>query len=185
MARPVTNTPRLSTIDPAQLALDVARGAQDHLVHLLFAFASPDAPPPDLWQLRHTVSTLAAYAVHGAALDAPVQEYLLSLLPLWTYAMGASSSVDTPEFDRALAGDLDDLDDDWRGRLVLVMVAAIGRETLAKARSTVSVAQLAALASMSPDSVRLLGRKGEIVIDEGDVSGKEARRWLGARGVAL
>lgn len=184
MARPTT-APRLASIDPAALAAAVTRGAQEHLTRLAFAWGSPDAPPLDCWQLTHTVHSLASYAVAGARLDAPVQEYLISLLPLWTYAAGGAG-VETPEFDRAYGGDLDSLDRDWRGELVLVMVAAIGRERVA-AGEPVTVAQLAALGSMSPDAVRLLGRKGELALsgDPLECDADEARRWLSARGVSL
>lgn len=184
MARPTT-APRLSTIDPQQLTNDVEHAAQAHVTDLLIRLGGVHDLPriPDLLDLRHTVHDLAAYAVTGTRLDAPVQEYLLSLLPLWTYAAGGAG-VETPEFDRAYSGDLDSLDHDWRGRLVLVMVGALGREQLASGRP-VTVAQLAALASMSPDAVRLLGRKGELALsgDPLECDADEARRWLGARGV--
>lgn len=192
MPRPVTDTPRLSAIDPQQLATEVCAGVLDHVAHLLLSVATSAAgqwrlPEPDgLLDLRYTVVTLAGYAQGRHGLDAPVEEYLISLLPLWQYAAHARGSVDTPEYDRAIRGDLDDLDTDWRGQLVLVMVAATGRQEI-DGGHPVTVTRLAALASMSPDSVRLLGRQGEIALSGSPLHAEaaEARRWLSGRGVAV
>lgn len=196
MPRPVTDTPRLSAIDPQRLAAEVCAGAIDHVAHLLIGIAPSAAwrlPEPDaLLDLRHTVATLVGYAQGHHGLDAPVEEYLLSLLPLWTYAAAERGHVDTPEYDRAMQGDLDVLDTDWRGQLVLVMVAATGRQEIDGGRP-VTVTRLAALAGVSPDHVRLLARRGEIDLSGGAhltgaplaADAATARRWLSGRGVVV
>lgn len=198
MARPVTDTPRLAAIDPQRLAAEVCAGVLDYAAHLLLSVATSAAgqwrlPEPDgLLDLRYTVVTLAGYAQGRHGLDAPVEEYLISLLPLWQYPAHARGSVDTPEYDRAMRGDLDDLADDWRGQLCLVMVAATGREAMSAGRP-VSVAQLAALAGVSPDHVRLLARRGELDLSGGAhltgaplaADAATARRWLSGRGVVV
>lgn len=92
-----------------------------------------------------------------------------------------------PILTRWLAGqvDADDLDpDSLEDRLALVITAALGREALDDG-APVSVGQLATLAGVSPDHVRLLGRRGEITVEGGQVGAEEARRWLVGRGVRV
>jgi hypothetical protein len=118
-----------------------------------------------------TVLDLAAYAISGNGLDAPVQEYLVSLIPLWSSVAGGATDIDGLQAEA-----------DPETPLGLVVCAAVARELLELGRS-ISAVQLAALACLSATQVRQLARSGELVLDDGEIAAKEARRWLGARGV--
>ena len=129
--------------------------------------------------LEYSVRTLAEYAVHGGRLDAPVQEYLISMLPIWSRASDGTA-VTTPEYD-----DPDTVDSTrWLGQLVLVMRAAEGREAI-EAGQAVGSAELAILGGVSSRHVRHLLRSGEIKgKDDGrrwSIPAKEAKRWLATR----
>ena len=68
--------------------------------------------------------------------------------------------------------------------LALVLTAALGREAVETGRP-VTVAQVAALAGVDPNHVRLLARGGELPVNGGEVPAEDARRWLVARGVLV
>ncbi len=183
MARP-SNTPRLNRIDPEKLAEEAEQRVLEYLSSFVMRL-SPSAKfeVDSAINLRFAVGALASYAQRGEGLDAPVTEYLQTIAEAFWIRPIDGAGYETPEFDRAYHGDLDELDDDLPGRLSLVMVAATGREALA-AKRPVSVAQLAALASQSPDHVRLRAREGQLRLTERSgtltASAAEARKYLEA-----
>lgn len=179
---PKTETPRLKDIYPEAFGTAVEDAVENHLFSLAFSLGMR-AVADGISNLRYSARDLAAYAVEGARLDAPVEEYLISVCPpVWTRAADAGG-YQTPEFDNA---NIDALPSGWLGELILVMRAALAREAIEQGQD-VGPADLAALASISSTQARALLRSGEIVggmIDDGwEVSAEEARRWLAARGV--
>lgn len=184
MARPA-NTPRLQAINATALAKEADDCAREYIASLALRLSpsarwSLDAEPSTL---RHAVHVLTAYAQGRAGIDAPVTEYLQTICEaLWIRPIDGAG-YETPDVDAALHGDLDGLDDDLRGRLCLVMVAAVAREQLLQGHA-LSVAQLAALASRSPDHVRREAREGTLKLVEGAdglmCSAAQARKYLGA-----
>lgn len=171
----------LQSISPEQLAKDVAEALEAHVGSMAFHVGKTlvDMGPSEI---RSSVHALAHYAIHGGALDAPVEEYLVSMLPLWMRASDGAS-VATPEFD-----DIDKADPStWVGQLALVMRAAVGRELLDHGYP-VAPAELAVLGGVTSHHVRLLLRTGELDgIDDGSrwtIPAESARRWLILRGPA-
>lgn len=189
MARPTT-TLRLSDIDPAALSADITGEMARHIARLA-APLSPgltvhvDGPHGDSG-VGLSAADLARYARGEGGLDSTVEDYAVELVPLLSSPLATGSAL-PPVLTRWLAGqvDADDLDpDSLEDRLALVLTAALGREALDH-RQPVSVGQLATLAGVSPDHVRLLGRRGEVAVEGGQVSAEEARRWLAGRGVRV
>lgn len=187
MARPTASL-RLSQIDPVQLVRDVNSALAEHIATLARIVAPGytvhlTGPVGDT-DIGLTLLDLARYAVGlDAHLDGPVSDYALSLLALLDAPLRAEDGQHPPPLDRWLSGrvDLSGLDpESLPDRLCLVVTAAFGREALA-AGAPLSVAQLAALVGVDPDHVRLLGRRGEIVVESGHVSAGEAQRWLSTR----
>lgn len=179
---PPTQTLRLAQIDPEALAREIAQQSLDHLHSSLLGLLGMD------WTLRapgggrgdlvltpiyQAVRALARYAVHGDELDAPVHEYLISLVPLWMAVIGQTD-----------AEGIDDADPSTE--LGLIILAARARDELARKRP-VSALQLATLAGVDAAHVRLLVRQGELraVPDESpiQISARDAKRWLSSRGV--
>lgn len=179
---------RLHELTPERVALDVARASCDHVVDLTMRLLSPVCEGPWLprgqdvdvslrsTQIYLTVLDLAAYAIRGTALDAPVQEYLISLVPAHQSALGSDADVD------GLADDADP-----STPLGLVIAAALAREALDAGRPLTS-AQLAVLGGVSASYVRRLVSSGELGRpgDGGHGGGhtiraREARRWLDER----
>lgn len=164
---------RLSEIDPEQLAETEHRRAVDRVHSLLLALAPLSNYTLALgdggWRgsvYGHAVYCLARYAKHGAALDADVHEYCVSLIGPGDHALDDSGAPD-PSTD-----------------LGMVVAGALAREKLADGgRRKVTVRELSILGGVDPNHVRLLGRKGEIEIDDGEIRASEARRWLSGRGV--
>lgn len=183
---PATNTLRLRDLDPHTVALDTCRALLDHVQRLLFEI-SPigeiKAPGIDVdqlvgCQLYHSVRDLATYAVRGGELDAPVQEYLVSLIPLYSAAFGEGTR------------DVDGLVESEPGTpLGVVIAAAVAREALAQGES-VTPAQLATLAGVDRDYLLKLAAAGDLPgarqSKEGrrawTVSAKGAKQWLATRG---
>lgn len=118
------------------------------------------------------------YAQGVEGLDAPVQEYLISIAPpVWTRAAD-SGSYETKEFDEADPDKL--MPGEWFDELVLVMRAAVAREKLDQGEA-LSPAELAILASASAIAVRALCRDGEIRATNEDgwkISADECRRYI-------
>jgi len=175
---PRTPSAPLYQVDPEKLADEVVGAVEAQAQRLAFAIGKSlmDMGPCDL---HFSVQVLAHYALHGGELDAPVNEYLLSMAPVWTRASDGACFT-TPEFD-----DPDTVDaTTWLGQLVLVMRAALGRELLAQGRP-VSPAELAVLGGVSSRHVRHLLRSGDIAgQDDGvrwTIPAAEAKRWLATR----
>lgn len=179
---PPTKYARLEKIDPEALANEVVGAVQDHVQRLAFELCGSsvvlDGPP----QLLPAVRVLAHYARFGGPLDAPVQEYLISIAPpVWMRAADMNG-YQTLEYDRA---DPDMLEPTWLGSLILVMRGAIAREKLDNGEP-LAAPELAILASMAGAAVRLLCSKGEIPAEKTDdgwvISANDAKTWLKARG---
>jgi hypothetical protein len=174
MARP-SNTPRLAQIDPTALAAEVTADALSHIAsqHMSLCGMLEGGlvlPAPERTEIYRTVRLLAGYARGDHALDAPVQEYLISLIALWSAPLVDPSSIGEIGLDTELG---------------VVIHAAEGREELARDRGALTTLQLAAIAGMAQESVALLCRRGEIEADQEKggwrVRAAEARRWLAAR----
>jgi hypothetical protein len=162
-----------------------------HLGRLAFALSpgiqwmerGGEAAPPDPLSsnLAMTLMDLVRFAQvgdlgdwdHDVALDA-IQEVCSALYARagepGTFGVGALEDA------------LDSADLDAIG---LVLVGAYARYQLGQRGASVSARELAVLAGVDPNHVRLLARKGELKLEEGKVARAEARRWLGARGVRL
>lgn len=84
MAPPTTSL-RLRDLDPHTVALDTARDAIDRIASAKISLYRVDwvsaAPDPEQTEIYRVVRALAEYAVHGHALDAPLHEYLISIVP--------------------------------------------------------------------------------------------------------
>lgn len=183
MAPPSTR-PRLAQIDPDALALDVTRVLIEHVRATLWAlYGVGEGPALDsraeevaaspLAQVPDAVRQLARYARDGSELDAPVHEYLVTLIPLWSAPIGDA--------------DVDGVGDADPGtELGCVIRGALARELVGTPRATLDTTDLAVLAGMSVASVGRLVDAGEIKGRRGDrgyqIAAKEALRWLAARG---
>lgn len=186
---PPTTTLRLSDIAPDTLARDIT-AALAHHVSRLAAPLSPglivhvDGPHGDAG-IALTAADLARYARGEGGLDDIVESYAVELVPLLNNPLTPSTNPLPPVLTAWLAGEVNvsELDpDSIPDRLALVLTAALGREAV-ETGQPVTVAQLAALAGMDPNSVRRLARSGELPVDDGEVPATDARRWLVARGV--
>jgi hypothetical protein len=91
MARPAI-TPRLRDIDPSALARDIAGRALQHILSqetsLVRVDAIPSLPGAEQAEIYRVVRALAGYARGEHELDAPVQDYLVSLVPLYLSVIG-------------------------------------------------------------------------------------------------
>ena len=170
MARPTTKR-RLRDIDPSDFGRDIADRVKTHVTALL------DVKSLDIAHIvaRHLVdvakeaSLLAQYARDGA-LDAERASDALFAVRVWLYSCAADSSS-------AAVEKLDAIED-----VNVVLLAAHARIRLG-CGVAIPVRELACLAGIDPDHVRLLARQGEIAIVDGAATAKVARRWLAARGV--
>jgi hypothetical protein len=138
--------------------------------------AIPSLPDAERAETYRVVRALAGYARGEHELDAPVQEYLSSLVPLYLAALGQAGEPDGEELTTELG---------------VVIHAAGGREALERKpprklpAPTLSTLQLAALGGMAQRAVAALCRAGELEAEQ-DANGwrasaKEARRWLATR----
>lgn len=178
MARP-TSAPRLRTLVPQDVAAEVVQLVTDHATTLLLA-VDPSATwsLPSATALRWTTQLLVGYAQrglpatdwphHGAAADA-----LLDVCSALYSCAGRPGDFDL--------GSIDD-EVDPSEPIGIVLLASSARIRIDK-RERVPVRELAAVAGVDPDHVRLLARKGELEVVEGEARAKEARQWLSGRGV--
>ena len=176
MARPTTKR-RLRDINPDDFGRDVAERVEAHVTSLL-----PE--DGDVATARHVAriverhlvivakkaSLLAKYA-HDGALDPKQAGDMLFIVCVWLYSCAGQS------FDVLEKLDVFPNDD-----LGIVILAAHARVHLDH-NEAVSVRELACLAGVDPDHVRLLARQGEITIEGGVVAPQIAKQWLTARGV--
>jgi hypothetical protein len=185
MAPPTTSL-RLRDVDPHTVALDLCRQTLDHVQSILIPLspvgtvATPGIDVDQLQSCELYLSTrrFAQYAVHGSELDAPVQEYLISLIPCYSAAVGSG----TAEVDGLTESQPDTA-------LGLVIAAAVAREALDQGQR-VTPAQLAVLAGMDRSRVLQLITAGDMPGARQEregrrgwtVSAKGARQWLASRG---
>lgn len=168
---------KLNEIDGNALARDVLGDALARVGRILFAVAPHssyvvtnsegrplDTTSPSSSVAGEAVLALTRYAQTGAGLDAPVQEYCISLIPVAPEALDDSGEPDpkTP--------------------LGLVVTAAIARERISEGLP-VSTSALAHLASVTPGYIRQLVANQELPATKNEIAAKDAARWLGARGV--
>ena len=180
MGRPA-KTRRLADIDPIAFGLVISKYATDHvmgLIHLPPRKVNLTLPrPEDL--LVYEATALARFAQAGERPDADIEDIVRVMCrTLFSYAMVDDEMV-TP----------DDVDLDPSSDLGIVLLAAQARIRLTR-NETVPVRELACLANVDPDHVRLLARDGQIVKGEmalvaGGIASPIAREWLATRGVAL
>lgn len=169
---------KLSEIDGAALARATMQEALDRVHSILFALVplssyaltGQNGKPLNLDNLAGSivgdaVASLTRYAQTGTGIDAPVEEYCISLIPV------AGSALD------------DSGEPEPSTELGLVVAAAQARERLQEGMS-ISTTSLAHLASVTPGFVRQLVAKGELVKVDGEIQAEDAVRFLGARGVA-
>lgn len=178
-------TLRLRDLDPHTVALDACRALLDHVTSLLWhvtplgkqSTTGIAAERLTSCQLYDSVRDLAAYAISGQALDASVEEYLITLVPLYLSAIGEGTSrVDgLVESEPTTA-------------LGVVIAAAVARELLA-AGEPVTPAQLATLAGVDRDYLLRLAAAGDLPGAQQSgagrrawaISAKGAQQWLAAR----
>jgi hypothetical protein len=170
--------PKIADIDPETLARDVLADALHRVNRTLFAIAplssyrlTNGADKTLDVEARPTSSTggeaivrLVQYAQNGAELDAPVQEYAITLMD---FAGEALDDATDPSPATALGA---------------VLAACLGRQAIATG-SPVTTTQLALLTGVTPQYVRRMVSTGEVVADGSSVSAKVARQWLSGRGV--
>lgn len=170
--------PKIADIDPAALARDTLSAALHRVNRTLFAIAPMSAyrltngagktldvtKAPDSSTGGEAIVRLVRYAQTGAELDAPVQEYAITLMDFAGDALddAADPSPATP--------------------LGAVLAAALGREAIGEGIA-VTTTQLALLAGVTPQYVRRMVSTGELRAAGSAVSAKDARQWLSGRGV--
>ena len=179
-------TLRLRDLDPHAVALEACTALLDHVTSACVALSPPgEVRTPQIahedlpgCELYLSTRRLAAYAVEGGGFDAPVREYLVSLIPLYSAAVGGGTT------------DVDGLvKSEPTTALGMVIAAAVARETLAQGRP-VTPAQLATLAGVDRDYLLRLAAAGELPgarqAQAGrrswTVTAKGAAQWLAGRG---
>ena len=178
-------TLRLRDLDPHAVALDACTALLDHVNSACVALSPLGEVRTPLFcsalegcELYFSTRRLAAYAVDGGGCDAPVRECLVSLLPLYSAALGGGAT------------DVDDLvQSEPTTALGVVIAAAVARETLAQGRP-VTPAQLATLACVDRDYLLRLAAAGELPgarqaktgRKPWTVTAKGATQWLAGRG---
>lgn len=181
MARPA-KTRRLADIDPVAFAVAVSQCATDHVAGLI---CIPERKVnwtvsvlEDL--LVYEATALAHYAKAGVRPETDDIEDILWVVcqTLFSHAM-VEHSIVTP----------DDIDVDSASDLGIVLLATQARLRIAR-NERVPVRELACLAGLDPDHVRLLARdgqmaQGQMALIAGGVTAKVTKQWLEARGVAL
>lgn len=177
--------PVLAGLDPQRIGYGIGEIV---LKHIRWLAALAGVPPETRYRpeaIAFDGARLCEYAQRGPSTD-----------PEWTHndAIGALETVCTALYSRAVDRKIEShaslaLDALPEGALedpiAVVLIAAHGRYKI-HAGDSVSAAELAALAGLSPRMVRHLASKGEIEAT-GErvwrVRPKDARRWLAARGI--
>jgi hypothetical protein len=187
MARP-TSAPRISTLSPAVVAAEVDRRLLEHLGQLAFVGGFGITVRVDVRgssDLAVTAQALCEYAQKGLPVwdwetDEEAADACQSLVSrFWSPPAEAGSGT----FGLGPLGDGYE-EADMSDPIELVLVAAWARVELSR-DEPVTARQLAALAGLDPQAVRLLAREGEIKLHgkPAVAAPSEARRWLAARGV--
>ena len=176
---------RLADLTPDSVADNAHDAALGHTQRLAFALGYDLAPGgAGLSDIRFACRVLTVYAQTGQPPnDAPVAEYYLSLLPLYSSPSEQDSPTEIPGPEGA------EPSTPWG----LVLRACLVRDKLAD-DDDVTPAELAVLASVNPDAIRKLIRAGEITERskrDSSTSGsptamipaRAAKQWLSGRGI--
>jgi len=166
----------LRSIDPVTLARETVQEAIDR-AHSLIMAVEPTwvqrveygerEVPYEASALGHAVQCLTRYAQTGAPLDAPLSEYLITLVG------GAESALDDSQTKEPSTD------------LARIIAAAQARDD-AERGDPVRAVGLACLGDVHPVRVRQLVEGGELrAAERGYVRADDARRWLAARGVEV
>ena len=158
MARPTAKR-RLRDIEPDDFGRDVVERYMSHLVALLGEHVRNSLIEP-IDVLKTEAALLATYAKNGNG---------VSLVRAKASYIAVRAMYDSTEYD---------------ANTDTVLLAAQARIHL-DCNQAVQVRELACLAGVDPDHVRLLARQGEITIEGGVVAPQIAKQWLTARGVPL
>lgn len=190
---PSPRTPRLAGLAPATVAAEVVSAVREHMQRLAFNLA-----PAHDWIERTTEGSFSTLALKVEDLTRFAQTGDTADWGDPSGARDAMQEVCSALYSRAGepgtfgVGELEDViedADDGPGAspVGLVLRAAWARLMIAEG-GPVSSAQVAALAGLNPRAVRQLVDAGELSARKRDgeitVKADEARRWLGARGVA-
>jgi hypothetical protein len=177
MARP-SSVPRLRDLTPQAVADEVVRLVTDHVASLCMRLdLGAEFRVPEGGTLHFTTQLLTGYAQRGlGATDWP--DHSCATDAMLDVCCALYTSAGDPDIG---AGALD-TDVDASDAIGIVLLAAHARVRIAQ-RERVPVRELAALASVDPQHLRLLGRSGEIDIEDGTVRAAIARRWLSGRGL--
>lgn len=175
---------KLADLKPEAVAAEVCAAVVGHIRQLASGLSpsladrvrGADAKGSDL---ELEVEALTGYAQRGLPVwdwktTGEVSDAMLSVLS------ALHTSAGSPEIEGGILDAPEDADPD--SAIGVVLLAARGRWRLDDGKPIPS-REIAALAGIRYQSVKDLGVKGEIAIAGGEVRAKEARRWLGARGV--
>lgn len=183
MTGPAPSTPRLATLDPATVAREAVDLVAEHVRRLTF-YAGWDDGPSQITggSLGLEVSQLTAYAQTGAVGDWPDASCAIGCLQTVCECLYSQAGVPGTFGGGPL--DTDDADPDTAIGVVILAAHARYRLDTGPRSQGVPLAELAALASVSPGRLRQLTASGELRSTDGRVRADDARRWLAARGVA-
>ncbi len=181
---PKPSTPRLSTLDPRGVANEVVRLVTEHVWSLLFHLdsnARVEIPTDGVGtSLGFSTALLVKWTqtgTNGEDWNSGMAQDAVQMICEALYSRaGEPGTFGIGPIEEAQEA----LDPDTS--IGLLLVAAWTRIQLAQGLP-VSAVQLAALAGLSAEHVRLLARQGELQLVEGEVQSDEAKRWLKARGV--
>lgn len=187
MGRPTTKR-RLHDVDPEAFGRDVADRVAAHLKKLLGTQDDDIARliTQHVHDIAEEASLLANFARDAKAAPLTTRSrkksakhtlerasIALLAVRVWLYSCAAHSETAVETIATFPSDDIG-----------LVLLAAHARVRLGHGEA-VPVRELACLAGVDPDHVRLLARQGEIPIMGGAVAPRAARQWLEERGIAL
>lgn len=175
---------KLAELDPVAVAEEVTGWVTGHIFNLAFQI-DPSLPlrwptPLSNTGLGLAVRELTAYAQHGPPhcddAGGPA-EYLQTVIE----ALHTSSHPDGYARAETTA--------QGRGEpehaIDVVIRAALARETIERGVGKVPLAWLGAIAGLPVATMYVYVSRGELKANDGDVTCREARRWLSGRGVEI
>lgn len=170
---PVTN--KLSDLTPDSVALEITDWVNAHLMSLCFAAGIVEPVVVPGGSLAHEVRELTHYAQTGEIDGSPQGRLQTVVDALYSTAHPDASSA------------VDPADATGKGEptraIDVVIRAALARQAIDDGER-VPLSWLAALGGLSVASLRSYAARGELATVGPEVRAKDARRWLGARGVA-
>lgn len=186
---PSPKSPRLADLVPATVAAEVVEAVRAHIGRLAFGLQ-----PAHVWDEK---STAGSFSSLGLTVEDLTRFAQTGTTADWGDVEGARDAlieVCSALYSRAGepgtfgVGEIEDVIEDADPSAIgLVLRASWARLSIAAGES-VSTAEVAALAGLNPRAVRQLVEAGELTARKRDgeitVKADEARRWLGARGVA-